>query len=327
MNPNIVEREIREKVFVNQHKVVTAKNFILNQNGIVDVPVALDQFTRTQGYPKAQQVVIHNNTNVDEQIKQASGYLSWYIAFSQAILELIHANYLIPSSQQMYPYSNNLTIGWTTVVPGSGGTTSSWSFNDFAIMVPSQLKKSLHQTNNQQFILFDVNLFVANLDINNAHDDVLEALEDAISCFKKELYRPSLTMLGKAAEGAWIEMGISLLDYAIANEIEVTKNNQLKEKLMGPDSFVFKIEKVASLYLSHYKDWFNEIRINTNTTPSHLQEIRIWTDVVRESRNAIHFGVKLNAENTYEKAAMILLASISHLKTMYNLKEVADKIR
>ncbi|MDQ0272748.1 hypothetical protein [Cytobacillus purgationiresistens] len=63
----------------------------------------------------------------------------------------------------------------------------------------------------------------------------------------------------------------------------------------------------------------------TNIQPVHLQEIRIWTDVVREARNAIHFGAKLNTDNNYEKTGMILLASISHFKTIYYLKKMLDE--
>lgn len=324
MNAGLVEKEIRESVSVNPHNIMIAKKFIHNQSNIIEVSSLIDQFTATQGYPKIHQIVIHESANIEDQIKKASGYLSWYMAFSHAILELVHANFLIPLNQQMYPFSNNLSIGWTTVVPGSGGHSSTWSFNDYTILVPSHLKKSIVQTSHQQFILFDVNLFISNLDIRNADEEVIEALKDTISCFKQELYRPSLTMLGKAVEGAWIEMGISLLDYAISKNIEIEKNTRLKERLMGPDSFVFKIEKVTDLYSSHYKDWFNEIKAITSINPSQLQEIKIWTNVVRESRNAIHFGVKVSSENTYEKTAIILLASISHLKTMYYLKKIAD---
>lgn len=327
MNIHQIEKEIKDRILIDQHKVIVAKNFIMNEGDIIDVATSLDKFTKSQGYPLITEVVVHESVSIEEQIQQVSDYISWYVAFSQGILDLIHSGYLNPISQQLYPCSGNLYIRWTTVVGNSGGMSSSWSFNEYIVFVPAKVKKSLVRGQEHGFTLFDVDLFISNLDINNAHAEVIEALSDAIACFKKELYRPSLTMLGKAAEGAWIELGLSLTDYAIAKGIDVEKNNQLKEKLMGQDSFVYKVDKVISLYSSHYKDWFNEIRLITNIQPVHLQEIRIWTDVVREARNAIHFGAKLNSENNYEKTAMILLASISHFKTLYYLKQVADDLK
>ncbi|GGC88107.1 hypothetical protein GCM10007216_18570 [Thalassobacillus devorans] len=324
MNINQVEKEIRSHIRVTQQTVILAKKFILNEEGTIEVNSSLERFTTSQGYPKISRVVIHNSVPIEEQIKQASGYLSRYIAYSQAILELVHSNYLFPTSQQLFPFGGNLDIPWTTVVPGAGGSSSSWRFSDFIIPVPAVLKKSMVKNNTKEFTLFDVDLFISQLNIPNAHEDVIEAINDTISCFKKELYRPSLTMLGKAVEGAWIELGISLCDYAISKGLDDEKNNQLKEKLMGQDSFVYKVDKVIKLYSSHYKDWFNELRRITSIQPAFLEEIRIWTDVIREARNAIHFGATINSENNYEKTSVLLLAAISNFKTLYYLKQTAD---
>jgi hypothetical protein len=322
---NEVYNLIKQRILVDRHKIIVAKSYILEQElAVIEVGTLLDKFTKAQGYPMITTFVIHDSVPIENQVQQASGYISWYIAFSQAILELIHNNYLLVTSQQYYPY-NGLQINWTTVVPGSGGMSASWNFSEYTVMTPSRVQKSFTQVD-KEFTLFDVDLFVSKLDIDNAHPDVIEAIIDTVTCFKKELYRPALTMLGKAVEGAWIELGISLLNHAINQNIDEDKNNQILEKLMGPDSFAFKVSKVIDLYSSHYKDWFKAIKVDTNITPSHLTEIKLWTDVVREARNAIHFGAMINSDNNYEKTAMILLASISHFKTIYSLKLSADTL-
>ncbi|KZE67995.1 hypothetical protein AWM68_17645 [Fictibacillus phosphorivorans] len=325
MYDNEVYNLIKKNILVDRHKIIVAKNYILEQDTVViEIENLLNKFTSSQGYPMITTFVIHESVPLEEQVQQASGFISWYIAFSQAILELIHNNYLLVTNQQLYPY-NGLQINWTTVVPGYGGRSASWNFTEYIVLIPSQVKKSFTQLNNN-FTLFDVDLFISKLEIDNAHPDVIEAIIDTITCFKKELYRPTLTMLGKAVEGAWIELGISLLNYAINQNIDEEKNNQLLERLMGPDSFAFKVSKVIDLYSSHYKDWFKPVKVDTNIIPSQLAEIKIWTDVVREARNAIHFGAKVNSDNNYEKTAIILLASISHFKTIYSLKLSADTL-
>ncbi|MCU5545128.1 hypothetical protein OCB14_26290 [Bacillus cereus] len=325
MNVHIVKRDIEQDITINRQRIIIAKQYIMSQEGVIDTVALLDTFTRSQGYPVPSQVVIHESISIEDQIKQASGYLSWYMAFSTAALELINSCCLIPIGQQTYPIDNSLRITYTTVTTNSGGgMTSAWSFNDYMIPIPIRIRKTLIPQEEQVFTLFDTDLFISNLDIGNAHNDVVEALHDTINCFKRELYRPSLTMLGKAVEGAWIELGISLIDYAISIQKDVDRNSQLKEKLMGPDSFAFKVEKVIDLYTSHYRDWFNQIRIETNIQPPSLRSIKVWTDIVRESRNAIHFGATVNSENNYEKTSMLLLASVSHFKTLYFLKQAAN---
>ena len=52
------------------------------------------------------------------------------------------------------------------------------------------------------------------MEIKNIHAEVKESLEEAVRCFRNELYIACLAMLGKASEGAWIELGIKLADTA-----------------------------------------------------------------------------------------------------------------
>ncbi len=61
-------------------------------------------------------------------------------------------------------------------------------------------------------------------------------------------------------------------------------------------------------------------------SPKELDNIIIWSDVLRESRNAIHFGVKPTIENSYEKVAMLFIDGAKSLAIMYKIKRIADEL-
>lgn len=318
-----IRLKILDEVNVTRSIVILAKKYIIQlQSTHLDVASELPKFLKQHGYEHPGTVNIHTSIFDEKQLSIVAGYLSYSVAFSEAILELIHSNYLIGIGQ-LYPYNNSIyTIGWTTVVQG-GGSSASWNFDNLATYVPSSLKRAL-SFRNENFVLFDADLYITELKIDNAHVEVIEALRDTIDCFKNELYRPSLTMLGKVVEGAWIEVGISLANLAIKQNFDIDKNETLIEYLQGPDGFNRKVEKIVNLYSSHHKDWFTDLRKNSGIQISHLVEIRIWTDVVREARNAIHFGAVPTTPNTFEKASTLLLAGSKNIQTLYKLKLEAD---
>lgn len=323
-NKDAIQQMIYDEVNVTRSIVILAKKYILQLNSThINISSELPKFLKLHGYEHPGIVNIHDSLFDEKQITRVAGYFSYSIAFSESILELIHSNYLIGTGQ-LFPYDNSLyTIQWTTVVHG-GGTSSSWNFSNLITSVPSSLKRAL-SFKKENFVLFDADLYITELNISNAHLEVIEALKDTIDCFKNELYRPSLTMLGKVVEGAWIEMGISLANYAIKQNHDKEKNEALIEYLQGPDGFNKKVEKVVNLYSSHHKDWFGDLRKKSGIQISHLVEIRIWTDVVREARNAIHFGAVPTTPNTFEKASTLLLAGSKNLQTLYKLKLEADR--
>lgn len=323
-NTNQLFETIQSNIKVDRTLVVLAKKYLLQiPYRIINIPQEENDFLTQHGYSQPGTINVNDSVFDENDVDKVASYISYSIAFSEAVLELIHSNYFIVHSQ--HPHQQNFNIEWTTVVGGGGGSTSRWMFSHFATPIPSAVKKPL-SLDPQRFILFDPDIYISELNISNAHSEVIDALKDTIDCFKKELYSPSLTMLGKVAEGAWIEVGISLASMAIRAEIDKEKNEKFIEELQGLESFAKKVEKIVTLYSSHHKDWFSELRRNSGIQIVQLQEIKVWTDVVRESRNAIHFGAVTTTENTFEKTAIILLAASKHLQTLYKFKEVADNL-
>lgn len=134
------------------------------------------------------------------------------------------------------------------------------------------------------------------------------------------MYRPAVTLLGKAVEGAWTELGIALYKYA---EGQINDMEKLIEKLQNETHYMKRIQSVVRHFGSR-EDIYRPLVRESGITLHILQEISFWSDVVRDARNAIHFGVTPIIPNTYEKLAVLLMSAASHLKTIYMFKEYAD---
>jgi len=320
MDSTLIEKIVRDSVKVTNHHVALAKGFLLNSTDIfIETRQKINEFVQQQGYSKPKQIVIHDTVPIDPQLDQLRGYFIFSIAFCEAILSLVNNGYFM--SKSSYGEILDANVEWTTVVPGSGGHSSGSDFEQFKFMVPTQLVRSFSKREDT-FPFGDPDVFVLKLGIPNAHSEVIEALKDTIQCFKRDLFHPSILMLSKALEGAWIELGISL-SKAVSSKKGEIPTEEFIEKLKGQDSFVWKVREVVKLY--EKQDWFKHIKIASNIDLNMLREIQSWTDIVRDSRNAIHFGFESSSPNTYEKASVLLLNAVKNFREMYKLKEFSDK--
>jgi hypothetical protein len=55
--------------------------------------------------------------------------------------------------------------------------------------------------------LVEPSLYLDVLSIPTMHAELQEALAEAVRCFRAKLYTAGVAMLGKASEGAWLELG------------------------------------------------------------------------------------------------------------------------
>ena len=72
------------------------------------------------------------------------------------------------------------------------------------------------------------------------------------------------------------------------------------------------------------KDCFPTVATKCGIRPAELRQVEHWSDTLRDSRNTIHFGVAAATPNTYEKVAVLLLASVLNLRALYAIKDAAD---
>ncbi len=299
-------------VNVSYQHVVMAKLFLLETEG--NTPFQTDNlirdFTRLQQVSLPERIVIGSSVDLFSQLNQAADYLTNALALVQGVWSLIHEGYFIPGERIA---RTALSIRWTSIVPGDSGG-GGWPLEELAITQPYEVFKSPQYRKVQLESFGSADLFVLEAGIGNTDEEIIEAVQDAIRCFRNELYRPCVTMLSKAMEGAWIELGLSLAQHS-------QRVQKIEASLKSDNGIAGKITLILKLYENAELDLVVK---SSGIKPAQLQHVNIWSDVVREARNAIHFGVAPTIPNSYEKVSVLLLAAATNLKLLYTIKRAAD---
>jgi hypothetical protein len=320
MNADDAKKSIIERVSVTPQRVVLAKAIILNASasdcrsrGLVAAVL------RANGAEMPKQIVLHPSVDPLPAITAVSEALSWQLAASEAVWSLVYSGFLIALST---PEDSVPSLQWTTVVPESGGGTSSgWTFDDFSIPLPGRVRRALSLEGTSNQFLSEPDLYLNTLGIPNMHAEITAAFREAVKCFRHELFTAAVTMLGKASEGAWLELGASLLA-AVPTGQESTFRKQ-KDVLEDPMVGTFrKIEAVLAIY--GHQEVFRSAALASGIRLQELRPVTVWSDAVRDARNTIHFGVSAATPNTYEKLAALLIGAVPNIRVLYHLKAALD---
>jgi hypothetical protein len=317
MNEHRFHNEVMNKVYVSGSIILLAKQYLIAQQpALIDTQQALERFAEIHARPNPQEIVF-TDTPTDDQINQTAQYLSYGLAFCEAVWSLVHTGYFYGSLDRHHNFRP--VMRYIQVWPNQSSTTSV-TFNDVPTLIPLivRVNYSKRIIDSPEFVLFDPELFVTGIG-DNLHPDVQEALQDAIVCFQHELYRPTVTLLGKAVEGAWVELGIALCTSA---SDQLKDADRLIEKLKNETNFMSRVQQVVKLYEGR-PDLFAALIKRVSITQ--IKEISYWSDVVRDSRNAIHFGVMPTIPNSYDKTMVLLMSATSQLRTLYKLKSYAER--
>jgi hypothetical protein len=298
-----------------RQKVIIAKGAILEiaetTHRTQDI---LDTFLARVEAKLPTEIVLHQSVDPLPDITMASDSISWIICSSEAIWELIHSNLLVQSSSDLA--SPSINISWTTVIPGSGGQSAGWNLSKYSLPIPVSVSKPPSRSLDATEYLSNADLYLMEIGITGIHQEVEESLLESVRCFRHELYTASLVMLGKASEGAWLDLGEALIDFV--PEEDASKVERIRIRLEDPNLGIGKkINEIVTLF--ERQDIFGELSTRSGIR---LQEIRIaasWSDTIRESRNTIHFGVSASTPNTYEKIAALLLGAVPRLRSIYGL--------
>lgn len=319
MNPEQVEKSLIDNVLVTNQMVTYAKAYFL-QNFHCDTSKLLNALLENVEAQKPDKVVIHPSVDTKTIVNKAAKSISWRMAGCEAIWGLISSNCFIPGST--HHFTHNTSVAWTTVIPGSGGQSSGWQLNQFAIPVPLKIIQRPSGIKSSEQPISDPDIYMYELGIENIDNDVELSLKESVHCFRHELFLGCLALLGRASEGAWIELGKALAKIISEDD---SKNG---EKLINSmeDQFI-GIGKKINLVLKAYeqKRIFQNVYKATGYRPIELKSCVVWSDAVRESRNSIHYGAKPAMSNTYEKVAALLIGTVPNLKMMYSTMDKCNK--
>ena len=301
------------QILVTRQQVTLAKAFMMdhfNKSPIAMIELLLQHVQKTV----PRQILVNGAADTELEAKAAAEAISWVLAGREAVWELISANLLVPTNHQL---DESVKLpGWAT----AHGSVQA-PVKEIYFPVPLHVTQPYSFRKQAPQVMSDPDLFLHTLDIEGLHPDVEDALREAVRCFRHELYLACLTMLGKASEGAWIELGLKLA------EVDQSKISQrLKEYMESPvDSITRKINKIHQFYCD--KGLCGRIHSLSGIRPHELQNTQVWSDCVRLSRNSIHYGNNPPMPNNYEKTAALLVGSVQHLRPLYRIMSAVDSSR
>lgn len=317
MNPEEAKAYILKHVSVTRQKIAIAQAFVL-ANFEPDSSKLIGAFLNSVEAEMPREILLHPTRDPLPALDAAAAAISWKLAACEAIWGLISAAVLFPASSDLRGEIG--TLAWTTVIPGSGGTSSGFSLDEISIRVPVRVAKSRSVDLKSEQPLTSPDLYLKEVNLADLHLEIEAALREAVKAFRHGLYLACLAMLGKAMEVAWIELGLGL---AKAVEDASASNSEKLRKQME-DPFVGiarKINVVTQAYSD--KDAFGAIAKASGVTLQDLRNCVVWADCVRASRNSLHYGAEPSMSNTYEKVAALLIGAVPHIKTIAKVTEAA----
>jgi hypothetical protein len=323
MNEQKIRQQIISLVVVTRQDIAIAKTFILNHFS----PESSKLMRRFLEHVQAQspdQFVVHESVDAEPQIRQVASFLSWRLAFSEALWGLIGQALIFPARSSFY--EDEVYQQWTTVVRNSGGQSAGWRFDEYRVALPSTISLAPSLQGNKPSPLSDGDLYLTELGIPDLPSDVEDALRQAVLCFRQELYLPAVAMVGLASEGSWIELGLALLQANPTDgRLTPEKRQQTREQLTSPfTSILRKMEMIVDLYKR--QDIYANVASKSHK-PQDLGIVLNWSNIVRDSRNALHYGTDPSSRNTYEKVAALLLGANQNLKVIYSVRRAAHELK
>lgn len=202
------------------------------------------------------------------------------------------------------------------------GESGGWTFEQLAVGVPYRVWRAKSWASNRHRPLSDGDLYLRELGIANLHPLVDESLQEAVTCFRHDLYAPYLAMLTRGVEGAWTEMGLAVAD--AVRTINAKRADALTGDLVDPQySMARRLTRVADVY--EQKDLAELIWNTSGVKPRDLRQVAIWADQVRDSRNVLHYQSQPAMANTYEKVAALLIGAVPYMRMIYAVHDAAKQ--
>lgn len=152
----------------------------------------------------------------------------------------------------------------------------------------------------------DTDIFLQGIDCSSLHSGIREAIEQSLICFQRGLYMPATAMLAAGVEAAWTECGIM-----------VAKNlNDAKLDALFGDQYASISKKVADLHRALEHQNAKQLLKSAGMTIASLNDAEVWTTVLRDRRNALHWSKAKSFIADHSDTANLLMAAPLHISNL-----------
>lgn len=296
MSPEEAPKFIRSNLTVLREDIARAKSYLIKHpHGRAENLAA--SWLKEQGIEQPGQI----NTDHDEQIQNIIRAYSLRKAFYQAVFELVASGDII------------LTEATTKFEPSLGFSQGGGS--QFGMRMTMQAQKydmgfaephSFQKISLPDDMPSDPDIFLDGISCTSLHPGIREAVEQSLACFRRGLYMPATAMLAAATEATWSECGA-----AVATNLADARLTNLFS-----DPYASISKKVADLSNALEQPNGKALVKSAGSSIAKVREAEVWTGVLRDRRNALHWTKAKSFVADHSETATLLIASPIHIGTL-----------
>lgn len=311
MNAEEAQTYLESRINVSDGDIAAAKALIVSSHAVSCAGLR-EQIVIDAGLTETKVVPLYEE-DPRPAIDRIARRISLELAMIHAVWDLVRAGIVFPGTE---PQAVDFKVGYTTVTQNRGG--HSGGFDVRARMTCPRDIIWPRWRDAREPALFDGDLFLKSGGLEALPPGVEAALREALTCFRHDLFTPTLAMLVAALEGAWIECGQALVAVAPNDSKAVKTKAALEDPYVGIGR---KIASVCDLY--DRTDLFRDVRDHSGVSAADLREVAGWSEIVRESRNVLHWTARTSTPNTSEKVTRLLLGAAMHFKRLNDVEREA----
>lgn len=296
MSPEEAPKHIRSNLTVLRKDIARAKSYLI-KHATGRAENLAGSWLKDQGIEQPGQL----NTDNEAQIQNIIRAYSLRKAFYQAVFELVASGDII------------LTDAITKFEPSLGftrGGGSSFGMQSFTQAVKYDMgfvePHSFQKISLPDDMPSDPDIFLDGINCTLLHAGIREAVEQALACFRRGLYMPATAMLAAATEATWSECGV-----AVATNLGDTKLTNL---FSDPYSSISK--KVTDLSNALEQPNGKALLKSAGSSIAKVREVEVWTGVLRDRRNALHWTKAKSFVADHSETATLLIAAPLHIGTL-----------
>lgn len=292
LSPEQAAKHVLDTFAVTREDIARAKTWILTTGGI-NTSDMVDDWLRQQGIADVREVSTDAEDCKDVLTTVARSY-SIRLAYYQATWELIAYGFLVSSAS---------TVHWD---PPLGYRTSHGRGGIPLKQLGCPYPERIHRLPSASTQPADVDIFLSGIDRKALHSGILEAIEQSLTCFRRGLYMPATVMLAAAVEATWTECGA-----AVATHLS-------DPKLTGivSDTFVSIAKVVSEVRKALEHKNAKPLLLKAALTIHQVVDAEIWTTVLRDRRNALHWGKAKSFVADHSETGTLLMGAPQHLGTL-----------
>lgn len=290
MTADHAAQQLLSQVVITQPDVARAKTFVM-QTELTTVDSIVDQWLHEQNVPK-RDVVNTDAADCPDALAVIARHFSLRMAMYQAIWELVSACELLPASPPN-TWSSNVT-----------NRTSHYSGALLQKPVTFVRLTEVHKPPPVAAMTTDPDIFLQGVNCATLHDGIREGVAQALMCFRRGLYMPAVVMLAAAAEATWTECGL-----AVARHVgHATLGTHVADQRIGVSRKIVEIRRALESAPDLLK--------SAGQTMPKVAEAEQWTTILRDRRNALHWGKAKSFIVEHGDTASLMLGGPLHLQTL-----------